>query len=365
MAKALCRIGLTLLLGLPFLALSTSLRAQTSPNLHGPPDWIQVRRPIHILPFVTSSPYGYSPGQIRHAYAFDQIPGDGAGQTIGIVVAYGSRTIQSDLNQFCATFGIPMTTVNVYYPQGVPRADSGWALETSLDVEWAHAIAPGARIVLVVAASDSLSNLLNAVDYAVALGAKQVSMSWGASEFWSETSYDHHFNRSGVTFVASSGDNGAGVSWPAASPYVVGVGGTILSLDYYGNIISETAWSGSGGGISAYEPRPAYQNGWQGASGRGVPDVSYDADPNTGVAVYISNYHGHTGWLTVGGTSAGAPQWAAVSALINATFGIRLSDSVLYSFGNSSYFRDITSGCNGTYCATAGYDYVTGFGSPY
>jgi subtilase family serine protease len=217
----------------------------------------------------------------------------------------------------------------------------------------------------VVAASDSLSNLLSAVDYAVALGATQVSMSWGGSEFSSETYYDYHFNKPGVTFLASSGDSGAGVSWPASSPYVVGVGGTTLSLDFYGNIISETAWSGSGGGISVYEPRPAYQNGWQGASGRGVPDVSYDADPNTGVAVYISNYYGHSGWLTVGGTSMGAPQWASVSALINATFGIRLSDSVLYSFGGTSLFRDITSGCNGTYCATAGYDYVTGLGSPY
>jgi subtilase family serine protease len=209
--------------------------------------------------------------------------------------------IQSDLDQFCATFGIPTTTVKVYYPQGVPHSDSGWALETSLDVEWAHAIAPGARIVLVVAASDRLSDLLSAVDYAVTLCAKQVSMSYGGSEFWNETSYDFLFNRPDVTFVASSGDNGAGVSWPAASPYVVGVGGTTLSLGYYGNIISETAWSGSGGGISAYESRPAYQDGWHGALGRVVPDVSYAADPNTGVAIYMSDYHGQRGWLTAGG----------------------------------------------------------------
>jgi len=107
---------------------------------------------------------------------------------------------------------------------------------------------PGARIVLVVAKSASLSDLLNAVDYAVWVGAKQVSMNWGGSEFWGETYYDYHFNRAGVTFLALSGDNGGGVIWPACSPYVVGVAGTSLSPDAYGNVISETAWSGSGGG---------------------------------------------------------------------------------------------------------------------
>jgi subtilase family serine protease len=231
------------------VAFSASLLAQASPKLHGPPDWIEARPPIHVLPFVTGSPSGYSPTQMRHAYGFDQITGNGAGQVIGIVDAYGSSTIQSDLNNFCATFGLPATTVSIYYPQGVPGHNSGWALETSLDVEWAHAIGPGARIVLVVAASASLSNLLSAVDYAVALGAKQVSMSWGGNEFSTKASYDYHFNVGGVTFLASSGDSGAGVSWPASSPYVVGVGGTSLALDASGNVISETACSGSGGGL--------------------------------------------------------------------------------------------------------------------
>ncbi len=359
----------SLVVGLSFVVLSASLLAQARPNLHGPPEWIEARPPIHILPFVTSSPYGYSPTQMRHAYGFDQITGNGAGQTIGIVDAYGSSSIQNDLNHFCATYGLATTTVEVYYPQGVPRNNSGWALETSLDVEWAHAIAPGARIVLVVAKSAFLSDLLNAVDYAVAVGAKQVSMSWGGNEFSTEAQYDYHFNRSGVTFLASSGDSGAGVIWPASSPYVVGVGGTSLSLDAYGNVISETAWSGSGGGISAYEPRPAYQNAWQGASNRGVPDISYDADPNTGVPVYISNYNGSTGWVTVGGTSAGAPQWASLFALVNSARITSLSsaDTALYSLGETNYsgdYRDITSGSNGSYVAGSGYDYVTGLGGP-
>jgi len=207
--------------------------------------------------------------------------------------------------------------LSIVYPQGKPTSNSGWALETSLDAEWAHVVAPAAKIVVVVAKSSSLSDLLTAVDYAVkTVGAKQVSMSWGSAEFSSETSYDSHFNKSGVTFFASSGDRGAGVMWPAASPYVVGVGGTTLQLDSSGNVISETGWSGSGGGVSAYEAKPAFQNVWQKAGKRSVPDVSYNADPYTGFPVYITNYGGSTGWITVGGTSAGAPQWAAQQALV-------------------------------------------------
>jgi len=138
------------------------------------------RGPSNASPQVTTSPSGYAPTQIRHAYGFDKITGNGSGQTIAIIDAYGSASLANDLKVFCTTFGLPQATLAVYYPQGRPSANSGWALETTLDVEWAHAIAPGARIVLVVAKSASMSNLLGAVDYAVnTLGAKQVSMSWG------------------------------------------------------------------------------------------------------------------------------------------------------------------------------------------
>src|SRR5579885_1838802 len=146
--------------------------------------------PVHrsIIPFATgSSPTGYTPQQLRHAYGFDQLSATGAGQTIAIVDAYGSPTIQADLDTFCAQFGIPSTTVAIYYPQGTPGTNSGWAGETSLDVEWAHAIAPGATIVLVAARSASTTDLFAAVDYAVGLGAKQISMSWGGSEFSTES----------------------------------------------------------------------------------------------------------------------------------------------------------------------------------
>ena len=312
---------------------------------------------------------GYTPTQVRHAYGFDQITGTGAGQTIGIVVAYGSPTLAQDVATFCTNYGLPAANLTVAYPQGTPAGNAGWALETSLDTEWAHAIAPAAKLLVVVAKSASMTDLLGAVDYAVAHGASQVSMSWGGSEFSGETGFDYHFNVPGVSFFAASGDNGAGTSWPAASPYVISVGGTTLNLDSSGNVLSETGWSGSGGGVSSYETRPGYQNTWNTSANRSTPDVSYAADPATGFPVYISNYNGTAGWIVVGGTSAGAPQWAALSALANSarTSPVQTAGTALYGLATTSYatdFRDITSGSNGSYLDTVSYDLVTGLGSP-
>lgn len=356
-----------------FLAIATLFAVPVRAQKEDPSLNRDARLNFHVRRAATSTyTAGYTPGQIRRAYGFDQITNDGTGQMIAIVDAYGSPSIQRDLNTFCAQFGIPSTTVKIYYPSGKPtKTDGGWALETSLDVEWAHAVAPAATIVLVVSKDASLGNLLSAVDYAVKLGAKQISMSWGAGEFSTERNYDSHFNKSGITFTASSGDSGAGVLWPAVSPYVVGVGGTSLSLDSSGNVISETAWNGSGGGTSTIEPEPSYQSAFQTSGKRMVPDVSYDADPNTGFPVYDStSYSGSAGWFEVGGTSAGAPQWAALVALVNGSRASSLSntDTPLYQIGapatRSSYYRDVTSGSNGGYNAGTGYDEVTGLGSP-
>ena len=316
----------------------------------------------------------YSPAEIRQAYGFNQLGQDGTGQTIAIVDAYNDPNIANDLAVFDAQYNLPAANLVVATPQGKPGYDSGWSLETSLDVEWAHAIAPGATILLVEAKSASNADLFGAVNYAVQQGAKQVSMSWGGGE-GGDTSYDSYFNHRGVTFLASSGDNGAGVSYPAASPYVTGVGGTSFSFDANGNRVSETAWSGSGGGASSEETVPSYQTGFVGGSGRGVPDVSYDADPNTGVSVYDS------GWYQVGGTSAGAPQWAGLIALVNqgrsalgkSSIGTGLAfgtNTALYALaGGNGYtnpngdFYDVTSGSSGI-SAAKGYDEVTGLGSP-
>ncbi len=262
-----------------------------------------------------ATPAGFSPAQIRHAYGFDAVSGNGAGQTIAIVDAYDDPTVASDLHTFDMQFGLPdprFTKVSQTGSTVYPTADQGWASEIALDVEWAHAIAPAANILLVEAKSDSMSDLLTAVNYARNYaGVSVVSMSWGGGEFRSETSYDSYFTtpagHANVTFIASSGDDGAGVSYPAASPNVLSVGGTSLTLKS-GNYSSETAWSGSGGGVSRYEPEPSWQRSLQSYGTRTNPDVAYDANPSTGVAVYDS--YGSGGWAVYGGTSISAPQWA-------------------------------------------------------
>ncbi len=322
--------------------------------------------------FLASTGYAvYSPAQIRHAYGFDKVNFTGAGQTIAIVDAYDDPTVVADLHKFDQQWGLadPKLTVAKMTSNGVgPKADSGWAMEIALDVEWAHAIAPGANILLVEAVNSSLSSLLGAVDYVRnQAGVSVVSMSWGAGEFSSEGYYDSYFTtpkgHAGVTFVASSGDSGAPSSWPSISGNVLAVGGTTLTLTS-GNYGSEAGWSGSGGGYSPYLSEPGYQRGFQNTGHRSNPDVGYDADPRSGFYV---NQGGS--WYAVGGTSAGAPQWAGLIAIANqgrAQAGLgTLGSSLLpamYSLSNAD-FHDVTTGSNG-YRAGVGYDAVTGRGSP-
>lgn len=322
---------------------------------------------------------GYSPAQIRKAYGVDKVSATGAGQTIAIVDAYGSPTMQNDLSVFSSQFGLAQANLSIAYPTGKPSTtDGGWALETAMDVEWAHAIAPGAKILLVVAKTASDSDLLAAIDYATSNGAQVVSNSWGGGEFSGESSYDTHFKHTGVTYLASSGDDGAGSEWPACSPYVLSVGGTTLNLDSAGNYLSETAWSGSGGDTSSYYSRPTYQSNWTSVVGsyRGDPDISWVADPSTGASVYSSTKdNGQSGWFVVGGTSLGSPSVAGVIALLNQNRGANYTSfdaiSKLYSVagtaGSTGYttnFNDVKSGSNGGYSAKTGYDLVTGLGSP-
>src|SRR5262245_16620749 len=281
----------------------------------------------------------FTPAQITKAYGFDKvtfagsIKGDGTGQTIAIVDAFDDPNIAADLDKFSQTYSLPDSTTGLsfqkVYAQGSqPAFDSGWALEIALDVEWAHAIAPKASIILVEAADNSSTNLYAADVYAAGLaGVSVVSNSWGGKEYSSELGDDKNFltpaGHQGVTFVFSSGDSGTPPEYPAASPNVLAVGGTTLTLDSSNNWKSETGWGhgflsfllgGSGGGVSKYEPKPSYQNSVNTGTKRDSPDVAYVADPNTGVSVYDSN---NGGWLQVGGTSAGAPQWAALLAIVN------------------------------------------------
>lgn len=359
-------------------------------------------------------PTGYTPSQTRAAYglnsiAFGKVTGTGAGQTIAIVDAYDTPTIWHDLHAFDQQFGLADPPAfkrvaqdgSTNYPIQDPAANTGndWEAETALDVEWAHAVAPSASILLVEAADASYTNLfVKAPDFARRQpGVSVVSMSFGVDEssfHGADLVYTTPANHAGVTFVAASGDTGAYssnggtakvVSYPASSPNVLGVGGTTLTLanNAYS---SETAWGypdpqnpgafeGTGGGISAIERQPSYQHGFvtQSSTYRTVPDVALVADPNTGVDVYDSfNGSSRNPWTVLGGTSLSAPMWAGLVAVINQ--GRVLNDLAnldgptqtlpgVYKLPASD-FHDITQGNNGGYLARSGYDLTTGRGTP-
>ncbi|MDE1874515.1 MAG: S53 family peptidase [Patescibacteria group bacterium] len=341
--------------------------------------------PIHVLGSATGNPQGLAPGQIKEAY---DLPSTGGSGTIALIAAFDDKEAESDLAAFDSRFGLAAcTTANGCFEKHMMgktlKQSSGWALETALDTQWSHAIAPKAKILLVEATSDSGTALLKAVDYARSRSdVVAISMSWGGPEFKNEASDDGHFESShGAVFFAASGDDGHAASWPAASPNVVAVGGTALSFDKNGAYASEKAWSGSGGGVSAYETEPAFQKDYSISKANGkraIPDVSFDADPSSGYSVYHASAGTSAaatgrGWYVVGGTSAGSPQWAAIRALDRTTGTSSASFlALLYAdkaaADNSRFFRDITSGKNGScvfYCtARKRYDYVTGLGSP-
>ena len=339
----------------------------------------QGKPPVHVYKSAQQKPSGVTPAEIKKIY---NLPATGGKGTIALIDAYDDANMESDLAAFDKQYNLPAcTTANGCFEKHKmatsTASNSGWAMETSLDVEWAHAIAPSAKILLVEAKTPSGANLLSAIDYAASRkDVVAVSMSWGGAEFSDELSYDAHFvdkANSSTAFFASSGDDGTGASWPASSPNVIGVGGTSLQLASSGALIAESAWSGSGGGVSAYEKEPAWQTAYKISKANGmraIPDVSYDADPASGYPVYLTTGTGAKAkgsWNTVGGTSAGAPQWAAIQALGgSAALAKFYTDKA--STSTLKFFRDITSGSNGTckyYCdARKRYDYVTGLGSP-
>jgi kumamolisin len=340
------------------------------------------------------TPSGLSPATIRAVYGLPSSSTSGSG-VIAIVDAYDYPTAQSDFDKFATQYGLPLSTQNlcnganpcfksVYASGKKPKANCGWAQEAALDIEWAHAMAPYAQIVLVEAASNSFADLLQAVDVASnevlcgntkcssgGSGIGEVSMSWGGSEFSSEASNDSHFTTPGVVYFAASGDTGGQTIYPSASPNVVAAGGTTLHFDGAGNFTGETGWSGSGGGPSKYEPRPAYQDVISALVGakRGLPDFSFDADPNSGVSVYDStSCQGMSGWMVFGGTSVASPSLAGIVNLASHFYTSSNNElSVIYAdYASPTYstdFRDITSGTAGKFTAGARWDFVTGVGS--
>jgi subtilase family serine protease len=341
-------------------------------------------------------------------------PGGGWG-AIALVDAYDNPNILSDLNYFDSYFAVPAigTKFTKVYANssfgavgslgltascsGAPAGNTGWGLEEALDVEWAHVMAPAAKIILVEACSNSYNDLLVAEYVAglkvAAAGGGDVSNSWGSGEFAGENTFDNYFFRDHwqrITYFASAGDSGWGAAYPSSSPWVVSAGGTTINRDANGNFLSESCWGGSGGGVSTQEmtqsppniangmgPWANFQYPFGGAypGPRQTPDMSFDADPASGVWVYDT--YGGGSWWVVGGTSVSSP---ALAGLVNAAnnrlgqaptgggFYATMENNLLYSqlSTNVAYkanFYDVTTGSNGA-AAVAGYDECTGIGSP-
>jgi subtilase family serine protease len=386
----------------------------------------------------------YDPYQMRKAYGVDSLIAnglDGSGKTIVIVDAFDDPNLQYDFSYFNNYYGLPDQTIAQYYPAGQANTpyDAGWSQEMQLDVDWSHAIAPGAKIVIVHGKSSNDDDLVAAVNYAVDHNLGDViSMSFGESDTCLGSSLQSQWHQAfvnatkkGITLFASSGDQGAsqpscdGSSWikssssPASDPLVTGVGGTELhAADYclpqlgcdpatnpaFGSYLSEIGWNegptgdfpdffdateASGGGFSTVWSEPAYQQGTiHGGKTRAVPDVAYNAAILHGVLVPLQAETGNPpggGFYRFGGTSCGAPQWAALTAIADQAAGhdYGFINSALYKIGQSrgSYaaaFHDVTSGSNNAvefdsannpvnvagFNAGPGWDAVTGLGSP-
>lgn len=333
-------------------------------------------RPATTHPAAT--PAGYGPSDLQSAYALAAASaGAGVGQTVGIVDAYDDPNAAKDLSTYRSTFGLPPCTtangcfrkVNQSGGTSYPRHNGGWAQEISLDLDMASAICPNCRILLVEAKTASFANLGAAEDTAVRLGATVVSNSYGGNDA-SDATYGSYYRHPGVAITASSGDSGYGVEYPASSDYVTAVGGTTLTrAGGTARGWTETAWSGAGSGCSAYNAQPSWQAAVNtGCSRRAVADVSADANPNTGVAVYDSfSYQGQSGWLVFGGTSVASPIIASVYAL--AGNAATVTDGS-YPYAHPAALNDVTSGSNGTcspsqLCtARVGWDGPTGLGTP-
>jgi subtilase family serine protease len=310
-------------------------------------------------------------------------PATGGSKVIAIVVAYHYRFAKDDLTAFSTQFGLPLPTATnfqVLYANGLrPSTDPwGWEVEAALDLQWAHAMAPNAKLILVEAASASWTHIMIAITRASALVAKagggEVSMSFGGTESPGETAYESRFKTPKVVYLAASG-NEAGTSFPCVSPNVVCVGGTTLRRHPTSKaLLQEIAWIDGGGGISPNYVRPAYQNAISKivGSNRGVPDVSLAADPRTGGWIFYTSSDDidDSYWLTVGGTSWATATFAGIvnSAKHFYTSSVTELKTIYAGIGNKKNFRNISAGYCGEYVgwsATANpqWDFCTGVGS--
>ena len=379
----------------------------------------QVMRPMASVGEYTI----YTPAQIRAAYTMPALPASGAaltqaqaaalgaGQTIYLIDAFHDPYIAQELAAFNTRFGLPACSVTVLGPTralplagastagcellvapstadgGIsataPAYDYAWATEIALDVQWAHATAPLARLVLIEAQDSSLTSLLGAIKLANNMGPGVVSMSFGGKEGnWTDL-VDSVFASDQMTYLAATGDHGPQVDWPAVSPRVLAVGGTSLRFSDTGQR-SETSWSATGGGFSAYTPAPDYQSaavpGLGGKAFRGVADVAMNADPATGQYVArVEPGASEPVWISGAGTSLATAQWAGIVAVANAQRALAakaplgalhalLYGAIARAPGNYfSAFGDVATGAHGSCssCSAAvGYDTLTGLGAP-
>jgi subtilase family serine protease len=304
------------------------------------------------------------------------LPTGGSG-TIVLVDAYDDPSAKADLATFSTQWGLPAANFKVVYASGKKPANgcaSGWELEEALDVQWAHAMAPKANIVLMEAASNSDADMYAAVlaagSYIEAHGGKgEVSMSWGGSEWSTEILNDPYFiSFPYVVFFASSGDS-AGASYPSASPWVVSAGATQINRNSSGNYTKQvgtkncnSGGTGCGGGTSVYEGIPSYQSGALSGSFRGTPDIASDSSSKSPVWVYDSSCY--ASWLEVYGTSVASPTLAGIVNRAG-TFNILSTSELTEIYNNRTKvadFTDITAGSCGGASAASGYDLCTGVG---
>lgn len=334
---------------------------------------------------------------------------------IALVDAYDNPNAASDLATFSSHFGLAVANFTKVYANtsfgslngmtascsGTPPGNTDWGTEESLDIEWAHAMAPDAKIILVEACSSSYTDLFFAEQVAgkevTAAGGGDISNSWGGGEFVGEVgTVDDVFYRYYpfyITYFASAGDSGWGAGYPSSSPWVVSAGGTTVNRDTSGNFVSESCWSRSGGGVSAFEiwqsppsitdgmgPWANFQYPLSGyiKAARLTPDMSFNSDPSSGVQVYDT--YGYKGWLTIGGTSVASPSLAGIVNSANNRLGQAPptaaghyqsgENNLIYAQlgSHTAYatnFYDVKTGSNGTgHNAGPGYDECTGVGSP-
>jgi kumamolisin len=352
-----------------------------------------VATPKIVFPRVPQAAISHKPSEVAALYGFPPAAGSGKSQCVALI-ELGGGYLDSDTAAAFAAMKLPtpdVVAVPVSGGSNAPGKDGGADGEVALDIQVAGGAAPGSRIAVYFAPNTD-QGFVDAITAAVhdkSNGPSVLSISWGAAESnWSQqaiTSMNSAFAdaaKLSVTVTAASGDSLAGdgvtdgqahVDFPASSPYVLGCGGTRLTTRN-GTISSETVWNseggGSGGGVSALFPLPAYQAGAHipvsistGKAGRGVPDVAADADPGTGYSVIVGGKS-----QVVGGTSAAAPLWAGLFALLNRAGGKPVGQPHTTLYQNAKTFRDITEGNNNSggvgYSAGAGWDACTGLGSP-